>query len=243
MQLGTLYGIGVGTGDPELITLKGWKRLQNSPVVAFPAGRDNQPGFAETIIAPWLQPSQTKLPLDFPYLQDSDRLQEAWDRASDTVWNYLSQGQDIAFACEGDIGFYSTFNYLAQTLQRDHPEVEIILIPGISSPMAAASVRGEPLTWRDQRLTILPALYHMEGLESALDTSDVTVLMKVASVYPQVWNVLKRRNLLEHSYIVERATLPEQTIYTNLGDRPELSLSYFSVLIIHSNPSSAAIAN
>lgn len=237
MQLGTLYGIGIGTGDPELITLKGWRQLQNAPVVAFPSGLNNQPGVAETIIQPWLKPEQIQLSLTFPYVQDESLLHQAWTEAAEKVWFYLNQGQDVAFACEGDISFYSTFNYLAQTLNHNHPQVSIVAIPGIASPMAAAAVLGLPLTVRDQRLTVLPALYHIDRLEQALNSAEVVVLMKVGSVYGQVWQFLKQRNLLAQAYIVERATQPNQKIYSNLEQLPHLSLSYFSVLIIIRNQS------
>ncbi len=122
-SLGKLYGIGVGPGDPELITLKGYNLLQTVPIVAFPAGIGDKPGIAEQIIAPWLKSDQVKLPLTFPYVQDHDLLNQAWQQAAETVWLYLAQGQDVAFVCEGDVSFYSTFNYLAQTLQKLRPQV------------------------------------------------------------------------------------------------------------------------
>ncbi len=116
MTIGTLYGISVGPGDPELITLKGLKALQSAAVVAFPAGIKGRSGIAETIIAPHLLPQQIQLPLDFPYVQTAETLTAAWQKAATQVWSYLEQGFDLAFACEGDISFYSTFTYLAQTL-------------------------------------------------------------------------------------------------------------------------------
>lgn len=232
MQRGTLYGIGIGTGDPELITLKGLRYLQAAPIVAYPAGIQGKPGLAQQIISAWVRPEQIQLALSFPYVQDEAILRQAWQQAAQKVWYYLEQGQDIAFACEGDISFYSTFNYLAQTLSEDYPDAQIQLIPGISSPMAAASALGIPLTVRDQRLAVLPALYAVEELEIALDWAEVVVLMKVSSVYQQVWQVLQKRQLLHRSYVVERATLPQQAIYTDLRDRPDLKLPYFSLLIV-----------
>src|SRR5205085_8821972 len=125
----------------------------------------------------------------------------------------LNLGQDVAFVCEGDVSFYSTFTYLAEMLQKLHPECVVQTVPGVCSPMASASALLMPLTVRDQRLVVLPALYNVGELETILDWADVVVLMKVSSVYPQVWDVLHRRELLKHSYVVERATLPEQVIY------------------------------
>lgn len=230
--LGILYGVGVGPGDPELMTVKGWRLIQQVPVVAFPAGLHGKPGIAQQIIDSWLRPDQLILPLNFPYVQDETMLTAAWRQSAEIVWAHLRQGRDVVFASEGDVSFYSTFTYLAQTLQQDHPEAIVQIIPGICSPMAAAAVLGIPLTIRAQRLMVLPALYHVADLETALQTADVVVLMKVSSVYEQVWAVLKRYHLLPHSYVVERATASDQQIYADLSDRPNLTLSYFSLLIV-----------
>lgn len=231
-SLGTLYGIGAGPGDPELLTLKGWKILKQVPVVAFPAGGQGSPGMAQQIIQDWLQPEQTQLALSFPFVQDMEQLMEAWRAAAAAVWPYLEAGQDVAFVSEGDVSFYSTFTYLAQTLQHLHPNIPVQTVPGISSPMAAAAVLGIPLTVRSQRLLILPALYSVTDLETALHQTDVLVLMKVSSVYEQAWSILKRHGLLPHSYVVAWATLPNQVIYRDLSDRPQLDLPYFSILIV-----------
>lgn len=232
MKIGTLYGIGVGPGDPELIPLKGLRRLQTAPVVAFPAGMGGKPGIAQQIIAEWLSPQQVQLELNFPYIQDEGVLKQAWQEAAEKVWHYLQQGLDVAFASEGDASFYSTFTYLSQTLRELHPEVEVQIVPGICSPLAAAAAIGIPLTSRAQRLAVLPALYAIEELETALNWADVVVLLKVNSVYEQVWQVLKRRGLLESSWVVERATQSQQVIYNNLDEHPHLNLPYFSLAIV-----------
>ncbi|MDZ4871763.1 MAG: Cobalamin biosynthesis protein CobIJ [Chroococcidiopsis cubana SAG 39.79] len=217
MANGILYGVSVGPGDPELITLKGLRSLQQAPVVAFPRGIQDKPGIAQQIIAPWLRSDQQQLPLDFPYVQDIEVLTKAWQLAAKQVWEYLQKGQDVAFACEGDISFYSTFTYLAQTLQQMYPAAVINYVPGVCSPMAAASALGLPLTVRQERLVVLPAIYNVNELESILDWAEVVVLMKVSSVYEQVWQVLQRKSLLQHSWIVERATLPNMVIYKDLA--------------------------
>jgi precorrin-2/cobalt-factor-2 C20-methyltransferase len=232
VQVGTLYGISVGPGDPELMTLKGLRILKQSPVVAFPAGVRGKPGMAQQIIAQWLGTHQVQLALTFPYVQDMVTLTQAWQIAAEQVWQHLQLGQNVAFVCEGDVSFYSTFTYLAQTLQQLHPESIVEAVPGVCSPMAVASVLKMPLTVRQERLVVLPALYNVGELETILDWADVVVLMKVSSVYSEVWNILQRRQLLEQAFVVERATLPEQRIYDDLRDRPTLKLTYFSLLIV-----------
>ena len=232
MKSGTLYGVSVGTGDPELITVKGLRLLQSSAIVAFPAGINNRLGTAQSIISGWLQPHQQTLPLNFPYVRDVQTLQTAWQKAARQVGYYLQQGTDITFACLGDLSFYGTFTYLAQNVQQLYPEVNIETVPGVCSPMAIASVLGVPLTVDSQRLAILPAIYAIAELETALDWAEVVVLLKVSSVYQEVWQILQQRNLLAYSSIVEKATFTEQKIYRNLTDYPQLDLSYFSIMLI-----------
>ncbi len=261
LPLGTLYGLGVGPGDPELITLKALKRLQAAPVVAFPSGIRGQIGVAESIISPWLSATQIRLPLAFPYVLEAQQLSAAWQLAAQTVWPYLQTG-DVVFACEGDVSFYGTFTYLAQSLQRQYGAVNIEAIAGVSSPMAAAAALGIPLTCQDQRLAILPALYSFKDrfkknsqesrvmgsdrddslklpsqppvsdLEAAIAWADVIVLMKLGSVYRQVWQILAQHQLLESSYVIENATKPTQVIHTDLQHHPDLKLPYFSLLIV-----------
>lgn len=231
-QMGILTGIGVGPGDPDLITVKALRALQTADVVAFPAGRNGAPGVAEGIIDSLLCPPQIRLPLMFPYVLDQAQLQTAWNTAAEQVWPYLARGQQVVFASEGDISFYSTFTYLAQTLQQTHPEVKITAIPGVCSPLAAAAALGMPLTTQGDRLAILPALYSLEHLETALTWADVVVLMKVSSVYPAVWSWLQRRNLLRQSGVIIQASCPDQLIYQDLTSYPELKLPYFSLLVI-----------
>lgn len=233
-QLGTLTGIGVGPGDPDLLTIKALKCLQSANVVAFPQGRNGQPGLAQRIIAPHLG-QQLLLPLEFPYVLDQHQLSNAWRQAGDRVWPHLSQGQDVVFACEGDLSFYGTFNYLALDLERRYPAARIQRVPGICSPMAAVSALGLPLTVQSDKLVVLPAIYAVADLESALSWADVVVLLKVGSVYTQVWQLLKHRQLLEQSWVIVNATQPNQSIYRPLTPYPDLDLPYFSLMVIRSS--------
>jgi precorrin-2/cobalt-factor-2 C20-methyltransferase len=236
-ETGILYGVSVGTGDPELITVKGLKILQKTRIIAFPAGIGAREGIAEGIIRDWLTEGQEILKLSFPYTRDEKVLQQAWQEAAARVWPYLQRGQDVAFACEGDVNFYSTFSHLALTLQQRYAGVQVRTIPGVCSPLAAAGELGIPLTTGEERVAIVPALYHARELDAVLEWADVLVLMKVASVYTIVWEFLRERELLDNSWIVERATFADRIIHRDLSDRPQLELSYFSLWIVRTTRS------
>ncbi len=231
--IGILIGIGVGPGDPDLITLKALKCLQTADVVAFPQGRNGQPGLAQQIIAPHLA-QQQQLPLEFPYIFDQEQLSSAWYQAADQVWRCLSRGQNVVFACEGDLSFYGTFNYLALSLECRYPAARVERVPGICSPMAAVSALGIPLTVQSDKLVVLPAIYTLADLDAVLAWADVVVLLKVGSVYTQVWELLHQRQLLEQSWVITHATQPNQRVYRPLTPYPSLELPYFSLMVIRS---------
>ncbi|HSM81457.1 MAG TPA: precorrin-2 C(20)-methyltransferase [Nodosilinea sp.] len=233
-NLGILTGIGVGPGDPDLITLKALQYLEQADVVAFPAGRNGQPGLAQRIVAPRLAPHQQQLPLTFPYVFDPEELSTAWQQAADQVWQCLNQGHNVVFACEGDLSFYGTFNYLALSLEQRYPAATIRRVPGICSPMAAVSALGVPLTVQSDKLVVLAALYTLADLDAVLAWADVVVLLKVGSVYEQVWQLLQERQLLDQSWVITNATQPTQRIYQPLTPYPKLDLPYFSLMFIRS---------
>jgi len=237
-KIGCLYGISAGPGDPELISVKGLKRLQAAPVVAFPAGIRSAVGVAQRIVTPWLHADQTLLSLRFPMVADVADWRSAWQVAATQTWAYLSQGQDVAFVSEGDVSFYSTYTYLAHTLKQQHPRLVTEAIPGVCSPLASVARLGVPLTTLGDRLAVLPALYGLEELQSVIAWADVLVLMKVGSVYAQIWDKLAALDLLNASALVIHASQPQEQIVQDLTHHRELSPPYFSLLVVRINPES-----
>jgi len=229
--LGKLYGIGCGPGDPEQITLQAWKILQRVPVVCVPQGRQNAPGVAAQIIQHHVPPRTRILPLAFAFCHDSATTTRLWQQAVQAILIPLRQGLDVAFVCEGDSSFYSTFTYIAQGLSA-HPEIEIQVIPGVCSPCAAAAAVGLPLVQQTERLLVLPAVQGWEPLEAALPHAEVIVVLKMARHYPELWRGLHKHNLLTASYVVEWVGWPQQRIYRDLTAYPDLQLSYFSLMVV-----------
>ena len=229
---GRLWGVSVGPGDSELLTLKGLRILQTVDVVACPQNRQGEPGMAYTIVKSHLRPEQTILPLDLPFVRDPVQLQQAWTAAGERLVPLLAQGQDVVFITEGDASLYSTFSYVAHSVHRLAPSVEITTVPGVCSPLAAMAALNRPLSLGAEKITILPALYDVSELTYALEWAEVVVLMKVSSVFGQVWHILKEMGLLEQASLVERVGSPEEKQYPSLVNLADYTPPYFSILIV-----------
>ena len=229
---GHLWGVSVGPGDSEWLTLKGLRILQAASVVACPQNKDGEPGMAYTIVKPHLQPEQTILPLNLPFVRDPIQLQQAWTTAGEKLVALLAQGRDVVFITEGDASLYSTFSYVAQSVHRLAPAVTITTVPGVCSPLAAMAALNMPLSLGSEKIAILPALYDVSELTHALEWAEVVVLMKVASVFGQVWQTLKDSGLLEQASLVERVGSPEEKRYPNLLNLADYKPPYFSILIV-----------
>jgi precorrin-2/cobalt-factor-2 C20-methyltransferase len=184
------------------------------------------------IVKSHLRSEQTVLPLDLPFVRDPVQLQQAWTAAGEKLVSLLAQGQDVVFITEGDASLYSTFSYVAQSVHRLAPSVEITTVPGVCSPLAAMAALNMPLSLGAEKIAILPALYDVSELTHALEWADVVVLMKVASVFSQVWQILKESRLLEQASLVERVGSLEEKQYSSLVNLSDYKPSYFSILIV-----------
>src|SRR3569832_911022 len=139
VKIGTLYGVGVGPGDPELITVKAFRLLKECPVIAYPRKRMGAKSYALEIVELYVNTAdKDMLGLVFPMTKDQAALDREWNKTAELIWQHLQAGQDIAFVTEGDPNLYSTFIHMARLIQKLHPEVPIRSVPGISSVLGAA---------------------------------------------------------------------------------------------------------
>jgi precorrin-2/cobalt-factor-2 C20-methyltransferase len=236
MMAGTLFGLGVGPGDPELITLKALKRLTAAPVVAFFAARGAR-GNAFASIAPHLAPEQLLLRLDYPVtratLGETDDyeglLQGFYDQAATDIATHLDAGRDVAVICEGDPLFYGSYMYLHDRLA-GHYATEVV--PGISSIFASAAVLGLPLVYRNQTLTVISATLAPDVLKARLAAADAAVLMKLGGGnLEKARKILDELGLSERAFYIERATMAEQRIMPLAEVEPAKS-PYFSLILV-----------
>lgn len=238
MSNGRLLGLGVGPGDPDLITLKAFKLLQEADVVAYPTGRSSG-GNAHDAIAPHINGRQELVPLRYPAtagpVADSREyptlLRAFYDETAETLAARLEEGKDVAIICLGDPFFYGSYMYWHDRLSE---RFETIVVPGVSSVMAAPAALGLPLVHKNDAVTVLPGTLPEAVLEEKLRNTDVAVIMKLGRTLPKVVRVLEKLDLLERSHYVERATMPGQRILRPDEVDPKKT-DYFSIIIVPCN--------
>ncbi len=235
VALGCLYGIGVGPGDPELLTLKALKAIQKVPVICVPQAANRRDSYALSIVKDYVKPEQEILRAPFP-TDDAEGAAQVWREASELVAERLRQGQDVAFLTEGDPMLYSTFSYVLAGVQELCPEAPIVIIPGVSSVMAAAASSGVPLATHGQRLAILPAAYGLDDLSEATSNFDTVVLMKVSPNIARTLADLESLGLTGQSTYVRRVSTDREKVIKDVTKITEEDMDYFSLLIVKGNP-------
>ncbi|MGH8563403.1 MAG: precorrin-2 C(20)-methyltransferase [Gammaproteobacteria bacterium] len=213
-----LYGVGVGPGAPDLITLRAIDTIRRVPVLALPRGSDYGTSKAWEIVQPTIGQiaGQKRLLLTFPMSKDPERLRPAWERAFARIGAELDAGRDVAFLTEGDPSLYSTFIYLQDEARRRWPGVGIEVIPGVSSITAVPAATGVPLADGQERIAILPGTYGLQDLVDILRRFDTVVLMKIGPELPRIIAALEQEGLLDRAVYVSRATMREQRIVRDL---------------------------
>jgi precorrin-2/cobalt-factor-2 C20-methyltransferase len=228
---GRLLGIGVGPGDPELLTLKALRHLQATPVVAYVSAR-GQPSIARQTAAPHLQPGQREINIALPMHPSPELADAAYDEGASRIGTELERGRDVAVLCEGDPLLYGSFNQLLKRLVPFYPTE---IVPGITSITAAAAAARKPLTVRNDTLAVLPATLPKEALRARLGQTTAAVILKVGRHLNMVRQVLDELNLLDRAIYVERASTAQQRVMP-LVDMKEESAPYFALILIPRGP-------
>ena len=223
---GRLYGLGVGPGDPELLTLKALRLLRAAPVVAYPAPEQGD-SFARSIVAIWLEARQREIAIRIP-MQPGPPPAAIYDAAAAELATELDRGDDVALLCQGDPLFYGSFLHLFARLAGRY-RVEIV--PGVSSITACAAAASTPLVMRDEALVVIPATLGEAEIARRLAESDTAAIVKLGRHFQKVRRVLRELDLLDSARYVERATLPNQRI-SPLADVDAAEIPYFSMALV-----------
>lgn len=223
---GRLYGIGVGPGDPELMTLKAHRVIGAATVVAYPAP-DTGPSLAREIAAGAIAPGTVEIPMIVPMRADRFPAQEVYADAAGQIAEHLDAGRDVAVLCEGDPLFYGSFMYLFVRLAADHP-VEIV--PGVSSLGACSAALGRPLVARNDVLTVLPGTLPDDALRPRIEAAQAVAIMKVGRHLPRLRALIDAMGLTARAGYVERASMDAQAV-APLAEAPA-EAPYFSMILI-----------
>lgn len=241
---GIFYGVGVGPGDPELMTLKAVSVLKTAPVLAVPRSADGkgEASLALSIVEKAVVLKDKELlDLPFPMTKDAALLMKARQEAAAKVVERLSSGLDVAFITLGDALLYSTFGYLVPLVREMMENVEVRVVPGVTSISAAAAALVLPLAEADEQVRIMPASYAMDEASDALDGQGTVVFMKVNKVFDRLKALLREKRLLGNAALVSRAGWPDEEIIKDLksiADSPRLD--YFSIVIVRKGDSGGA---
>ncbi len=225
---GTLYGIGVGPGDPELLTLKAHRLLEVAQVIAYPAP-DHGQSFARSIVSQYLRPDQKEIAIIVPMRVERFPAKSVYDQAAVEIAAELDSGRDVVVLCEGDPFFYGSFMYLYERLAHKYA---CEVVPGISSLMASAAVLGRPLAARNDQLTIVPAPMDDDKISQALEAADAVAIIKVGRHIERMRDLIDQAGLMNRAAYLERVTLDNQEI-KRLCDVHEGAAPYFSIILIY----------
>lgn len=232
----TIYAVGVGPGDPELITRKAERILRSVDVICAPTGQAEAASFALSIVEPYLDRSrQLIIEQVFPMKKEEEDLLPFWREAAATVAAHVRAGRNVAFITIGDPFLYSTFLYIYRILQEDYPELPLEIVPGISSVFAAAAAAGVPLGMAADRIAILPATYETARLRQVLIDFDTVVLMKVHRRFEAIFTLLTELGLQDNAVYVRRVGSAQEEIVTRLSTLAGRELDYMSLLIVRKN--------
>jgi precorrin-2/cobalt-factor-2 C20-methyltransferase len=213
---GKLYGLGVGPGDPELLTLKAVRILGECATVFVPRSGKLRESRALHIASAYLRPDAAVEELEFPMSTDGAVLGASWEKAARLVKERLESGRDACFLTLGDISLYSTFHYLLKHLSPMLPHLRVELIPGVTSYSAAAARSLFCLGEGDERLALIPSVGDLESAEDLLDRCETVVLMKIGKNIDRVLDFLEKKGRLDTSILASRVGLPEERIVRDL---------------------------
>ena len=224
---GTLYGVGVGPGDPELMTLKAHRLVSQAGVIAYPAP-DSGHSFARSIAADAIPADAIEIPMIVPMRVERFPAQDVYATGAATIAGHLEAGRDVVVLCEGDPFFYGSFMYLfARLSERFATEI----VPGVSSLAACSAALARPLTARNDVLTVLPGPLDDDAMRDRIENAEAIAIMKVGRHLPRLRALLDDMALTDRAGYIERASLDAQVVLP-LADAPEAA-PYFSMILIY----------
>ncbi len=228
VKSGTLYGVGVGPGDPELMTVKAWRLISTAPVIAYLAANGKQ-STARDIAQVFIPDDAEHLVIDMPMRTEREPGEKAYDYGAAAIAVHLKAGRDVVMLCEGDPFFYGSFMYIFARLAKTYPT---IVVPGVTSITASAAAIGHPLAARNEVLKVLPATLDAGRLRDELITAESAAIIKVGRHLPKIRGILGLLDLTSRAHVIIKASHEDQRI-APLSSITEDSLPYFATILVY----------
>ncbi len=232
----TLTAVGLGPGDPELITLKGLRAIEAADLIFVPRSRDGGLSYAERIVSGYLRPAQTVIRLPLPMVRNADELVPAWESAADAIVSAYEQrgATKGVYLLLGDPLLFGTFIYLAERIPVRDAYMQIDVIPGVTSFAATAAKANFTLATTDDRIAILPASYETDlpALKALMQQFDTVVFLKAGTVLAQLLAAVDELGLTATSIYGEKVGMPEETLETDVSVLAGQNRPYLSLLIV-----------
>lgn len=235
-NLGTFYGLGVGPGDPELLTVKAIRILNSVDVVFTAASTKNEYSLAREIAAPHLKKGAGAETMNFPMTADGEALDKAWGDNARRVASVLRSGRSAAFLTLGDCLTYSTYSYLLPLLKEIIPEARIESVPGITSYQLAAARLNRPLCLNSESFTVLSGTGEEANFSALMDKSDNLAIMKSYRGRDRVIGMIKEKGLAPQTALCSQLGLPNEKITDGLDDDFPDDPSYFTIFLVNKRP-------
>ncbi len=234
--MGTIYGVGLGPGDPDLMSVRADRLLRNAKNVAF-FRKPGRSGQARKIVNGMIPEGAVEFPMEYPVTTEipvtdpryNELLAAFYEDCTAHLKALSEQGEDVVVLCEGDPFFYGSFMHLYSRLREQTP-VEVV--PAITGMSGAWTATGDPITWGDDVLTVLVGTLPEDTLAERMAQTDALVVMKIGRNIDKVKRALKTSGLFDRAWIVEFAQMPNQTV-TKLSEACEKITPYFSIIVVH----------
>jgi precorrin-2/cobalt-factor-2 C20-methyltransferase len=229
---GKFFGIGVGPGDPELISLKAVRILGSVHTIFAASSTKNSHSFAMRTARPHLPETTPVIKLPFPMTREKKRLKECWSQNAATIIKELEKGKDAAFITLGDPLTYSTYGYVVREIRKVAPDVEIETVPGITSYQAGAAMVHLPLAEGEDSLLILSGSQGGEHLRRLGSQVDNIVLLKTYRHFEDIYSTIEEMNLVDRTICIKSCGQPDEKIITDIREMVDKKMGYFTLLII-----------
>ena len=230
---GSLVAVGVGPGDPELLTLKAARMLRQADVIITPIGDRSDKSIALSIVESHIDPARQQVLLRvFPMRHSVEQMTAAWREIADEIAALIDAGKQVVFVTLGDPMLYSTYLYLEEELRCRYPEVSVSTVPGISSVYAAAGKARLPLGIGDDILSVVPATLPDDRLQAAFDLPGTVVLLKVYRAFDRVLELLRQRGLEQRAVFVRRLGLEGEKVIPDLSRVAPEDIDYLSLILV-----------